>query len=137
MSKAQAEVVAALLLMAIAVALWALAWSFFYPTWQQASQRIERERITSEKGLREFLLVELLERDSATGSICVQVTNTGDVSTEVVSVYLNGTLAWSGYVPIRVGETKGICTSMTARGTYTVRVCSYTNCFEVRDYVVP
>ncbi|QOJ79405.1 hypothetical protein IG193_02785 [Infirmifilum lucidum] len=137
MRAAQAEVVATLLLMAIAVALWALAWNFFYPTWQQISQRIERERLASEKGLREYLLVELLEKNSSTNTICVHVTNTGDVSSEIVSVYLNGTLAWSGYAPIPAGQSKSICTSFTAKGTYNVGVCSYTNCFEARDYVVP
>jgi flagellin-like protein len=50
----QAEVIGAVLLLVIAVTLWATAWNMFYPTYQQASQRIEQERLLAEKGLREY-----------------------------------------------------------------------------------
>lgn len=119
------------------MALWAIAWNVFQPTFQQAMQRIDRERLLAERGLREYLLVELLYVNSSTGTLCAYVSNTGDVSSEVVSLYLNGSLAWSGYAPLRAGEAKPVCTGARSTGTYNVRVCSYTNCFEVRDYVVP
>ena len=129
----QAEVIGAVLLLVIVVALWAIAWNIFYPTYQQASQRLERERLLAEKGLREYILVERIYLEN--GHICAWVTNTGDVQTELVSLYLNDTLAWSGYIDLKTGSSTEVCTSLTTKATYRVKACSYTNCFEVTDYV--
>jgi flagellin-like protein len=131
--KGQAEVIGAILLLVIAVALWAAAWNLFYPTYQQASQRLERERLLAEKGLKEYLLVERIYLNN--GHVCAWVTNTGDVQTELASLYLNNTLAWSGYIDVKAGASIEVCTNFTQRATYRVKVCSYTNCFEVTDYV--
>lgn len=129
----QAETIGAILLVVVAVAVWAAAWGFFYPVYQQLSQRVERERLVAEKGLREYLLLERLYVDQ--GKVCAYITNTGDVETELVSLYFNDTLVWSGYLDLKVGQSAQVCTPLTSKGTYRVKACSYTGCFEGVDYV--
>lgn len=129
----QVQVVEAVLLTLITVSLWTLIWIWFYPSYMSIISEVERRLSIQERIEREWIVVEYVNFDE--DSISLYITNTGDIQLDIGSIYVNGTLVWSGEEKLLVDESTTIEFEYSViEGLYFFRICSSRGrCWEVKE----
>ncbi len=137
--RGQAEIIGALLLVAIVMVLWSLFWIWFYPQYEAYRGSVTRAREEAVRSLKENIVIEILVYNGDTTGK-VYISNLGGVETTVYSVYLNNTLVWDGEAKLRVGEGTWINFNWINvpdpyNKVYYVKVCTLYSCYEVVENI--
>jgi len=134
--RGESQVIGAMLLMVITVAMWTTVWLWFYPMYLGWLQNLERRLMESRLAYSEKLIVERINYTAS--GINIFITNVGRVEVYLGSIYVNDSLVWNGEARIKSGESKEFTVGAPHAELYVIKICSIRGrCWEVVDYAEP